>query len=218
MRVTILIVDDEPIRRRGIALLLNDVNGLTVVGEAASGDEALTLVGKSDPDLVVSELLPNVVGFDFIEELGHRSRPAVLIFTQADELIYAPRAVRLGARGFVLKSEPPEVLLKAIAAIAAGGSYVSDRLANHLVKEAVFGESGPEKSPIDRLSDRQLEVFELIGQCWTNREIAERLHLSIKTVNVHRANIREKLDLHGSRELTQLAVEWVGRHKYARSA
>lgn len=209
----VLIVDDEPILRRGIALLLNETQDMTVVGEAASSDEALQIIERSDPDVVVMELLPGVAGFEFIEQLAQRTRPAVIVFSHADEMIYAPRALRLGARGYVMKSEDPEVLLRAIRTVLTGEICISDRLASRLVKEMVLGEPQREPSPIGRLTDRQLEVFELIGRCWSTREIAERLSLSIKTVNVYRAKIKEKLNLKSGSNLSRLAVEWVERQK-----
>src|SRR5690606_20010577 len=122
------------------------------------------------------------------------------------------------ARGYVLKSESPETLIHAIHRVAAGEVAISDRLASQLMKEMVLGESTDDPSSISRLTTRQLEVFELIGQSWNTREIAERLNLSIKTVNVYRAKIKAKLNLKTTTKLSQLAVEWVEHQKRARSA
>ncbi len=191
---------------------------MEVVGEAASSGEALRLINQTDPDVVVTELLPGVAWFEFIAQMAERGRPLVLVISHADEMIYGPRTLRLGARGYVLKNETPETLIHAIRRIAAGEVAISDRLASRLMKEMVLGEPANDPSSIGRLTTRQLEVFELIGQSWSTREIAERLRLSIKTVNVYRAKIKAKLSLETTTKLSQLAVEWVERQKRARTA
>jgi len=126
--------------------------------------------------------------------------------------------LRQGARGYVLKTESPETLIRAIHLAASGEVAVSDRLASRLMKEVVLGQPYNESSSVERLTNRQLEVFELIGQSWNTREIAERLTLSIKTVNVYRARIKDKLKLDTSTKLSQLAVEWVERQNRARTS
>lgn len=215
--IKVLIVDDEPILRRGLALLVGEDEDIEVVGEAAGSDEAMRLIEQADPDVVVTELLPGVAWFEFIAQMAERGRPLVLVISHADEMIYGPRTLRLGARGYLLKTESPDALIQAVHRIAAGEVAISERLASRLMKEMVLGEPSNDPSSIGRLTTRQLEVFELIGQSWSTREIAERLNLSIKTVNVYRAKIKAKLSLDTTTKLSQLAVEWVERQKRARA-
>lgn len=217
LAIKILVVDHEPILRRGMALLIGEVPHMTVIGEAADIKEALSLIDQHDPDVVVTELFPDAVWFKFISQMSGRGRPKVLVFSHADELNYGPRTLRLGARGYVQKSETPEVLLGAIRLVAVGDVAISERLSTRLMKEVVFGLPQGEKSSVSSLTNRQLEVFELIGQSWNTREIAERLHLSIKTVNVYRAKIKMKLELQTTTNLSQAAVEWVQRQKHSRT-
>lgn len=217
--ITVLIVDDEPILRRGIALLIRESPAMQVVGEASTSVEAEALIEQKSPDVVVTELLPGAAWFEFIAQMSQKTRPRVLVFSHADEMIYGPRTLRLGARGYVQKTEAPETLIAAIRQVASGELALSDRLSTRLMKEVVHGHSqtDSETSSIGRLTNRQLEVFELIGQSWNTREIADRLQLSIKTVNVYRAKIKAKLNLETTTKLSQLAVEWVEQQKRTRA-
>lgn len=177
----------------------------------------MRLIEENDPDVVVTELLPGAAWLSFISQVSERGRPLVLVFSHADELIYGPRTLRLGARGYVQKTELPETLINAIHLVATGEVALSERLSTRMMKEVVLGLPSSEMSSIGRLTNRQLEVFELIGQSWNTREIADRLQLSIKTVNVYRAKIKAKLDLETTTNLSQLAVDWVERQKRSRT-
>ncbi len=216
--IEIVIVDDQPILRRGIALLISEDPKLHVAGEASNSDEASAIIEQTKPDVVVTELIPGFAWYEFIAKVVEIDRPRVVVFSHADEMIYGPRTLRQGARGYVLKTESPETLIRAIHLAASGEVAVSDRLASRLMKEVVLGQPYNESSSVERLTNRQLEVFELIGQSWNTREIAERLTLSIKTVNVYRARIKDKLKLDTSTKLSQLAVEWVERQNRARTS
>jgi DNA-binding NarL/FixJ family response regulator len=209
-RRTILIVDDHPIFREGLTQSINREPDLIVVREAENAADALRTVAESVPDLVIVDItLPGKSGLELIRDLHalYADLP-VLAVSMHEESLYASRILRAGARGYVMKQESPGVLLQAIRQVLRGGIYVSPKMSN-LILESYSGRcmSGS-SSAIDQLTDREFEVFHLIGQGHDNAHIAADLHLSLKTVAVHQANIRRKLDLKTSSELIRYAVRW----------
>jgi DNA-binding NarL/FixJ family response regulator len=213
-RRRILIVDDHPIFREGLAQSLSREQDLIVCGEAESAPEAMELVAKTSPDLVTIDItLPGKSGLELIKDL-HALDPnlALLVVSMHDESLYAGRILRAGARGYVMKQEKPATLLSAIRQVLNGSIYVSARMSAQIL-ETYSGRRAPaSSSPIEQLSDREFEIFHLIGQGRNNQEIAEQLHLSLKTVAVHQANIRRKLNLTNSSDLIRFAVRWEGAH------
>ena len=205
----ILIVDDHPIMRQGLALLIKTDPALEVCGEAESASKAVEAAMRLKPDLVIADIsLPGRNGLELIKDL-QSLQPGlpVLVVSMHDEAIYAERVLRAGGRGYVMKGEGGQKLMTAIQQVMGGGIYVSQNISAHILE--IFSGRRTGNSPVEKLSDREFEVFQLIGQGRSTREIAAELHISIKTVEVHRVNIKEKLDLKTASELIHFAVRWV---------
>jgi DNA-binding NarL/FixJ family response regulator len=206
----ILVVDDHPIVRQGLALLINRESDMVVCGEAEEATGALHALASAHPDVLIVDIsLNGPDGLDLLKTIRttHPTLP-VLILSMHDELIYAERALRAGANGYIMKQEATEKVLVAVRRILSGEIYVSDRIANKMLKHYISGAGTLRNSSIADLSDRELEVFRLIGEGHGTRQIAEELHLSIKTVESYQAHIKEKLSLRSARELMQHAIQW----------
>ena len=207
----ILLVDDHPFMRAGLAQLIDRQADMMVCGEAGSPTEALQAIASTKPDLVLSDLtMPGRSGLEFIKELraAHETL-AILVVSMHDESVFAERALRAGARGYIMKEAGGENLLTAIRQVLRGEVYVSPRMSARILEGLSGARPRGSKSPIEKLSDREFEVFQLIGQGKSTRDIAAQLHLSPKTVDVHRANIKEKLGLNDATALIRHAVRWV---------
>jgi DNA-binding NarL/FixJ family response regulator len=211
---TILLVDDHPIVRQGLALLINREPDLAVCGDAEEAGSALTRIEELKPDLIVVDIsLTGPDGLDLLKNIRARDvNLPVLILSMLDESLYAERALRAGANGYIMKQEATERVLVAIRRILGGEIYVSDRMADRMLHRFVGGQVR-ERSPIADLTDRELEVFRLIGEGHSTRQIAEELHISIKTVESYQAHIKEKLALKNARELVQRAIQWTVAEK-----
>src|SRR6266498_3481115 len=197
-RKKILLVDDHPLMRRGQADLLNRETDLTVCGEAGTAREAMEAIAKLKPDLVLVDMtLPDKDGLELIKDIQalHPGLP-VLAMSMQDESLYAARVLRAGGRGYVMKAEGPERLAAAIRTVLSGQVALSPRMSAKVLESMVGSPAGKaEAGPEAKLTDRELEVLRLFGEGWSTEEIARRLHLSPKTVDVHRAHIKEKLAL-----------------------
>jgi len=213
-KTKILIVDDHPIVRQGLAELINHEQDLTVCGQAEDALEALRIIKKMKPNMVIVDIsLKETSGLELIKDLGVRyAHLPVLALSMHDESLYAERALRAGAKGYIMKAEATENVVTAIRKVLSGHMYVSDKMAAKMVRKLVGGKRETGASAIERLSDRELEVFSFIGQGCGTRQIAERLHLSVKTIETYRAHIKEKLNLADANELLQHAIQWV-RHQ-----
>jgi DNA-binding NarL/FixJ family response regulator len=210
----VFVVDDHPIVRQGLALLINQEPDLMVCGQAEEMHSALQAIQNFRPDIMIVDISLN--GPDGLELLknvrGKYSGMPVLILSMHDESIYAERALRAGANGYIMKQEATEKVLVALRRILTGEIYVSDRVGNHMLQHYIRGTSLPQSS-VAELTDRELEVFRLIGEGHGTRQIAEELHLSIKTVESYQAHIKEKLSLRSARELVQHAIQWTVSEK-----
>jgi len=207
----IVIVDDHPIVREGLAGRINRAEGLEVCGEAEDVADALEIVKTENPDLVVVDLsLKSGQGLDLIKKIKARGMDTkILVSSMYDESLYAERVLRAGALGYVNKQELSEKIIDAIREVLAGKIYLSKHMTERLLQRAVGSPPQLVQSPIDALSNRELEIFKMIGKGMTTRMIAGELHLSIKTVETHRENIKGKLNLPNSAELAREAVQWV---------
>lgn len=208
----IIIVDDHPVMRKGLALTLDAEMDLSVVGQMNSAEEAMDEVERLEPDLAVIDIsLPGMSGMELVKHLQARMPELrTLVVSRHDESLYAERAIRAGARGYIMKLEAGDVIVKAVRHVMNGGIYVSDEINERLLLSmASGGRERISQSPLEVLSDRELEVFELTGRGTGTRDIAERLHLSVKTVESYRARIKKKLNLESATELMQHAVQWV---------
>ncbi len=214
---TVFVVDDHPIVRQGLTLLINQEADLTVCGEAEEMHSALSAIQATRPDILIVDIsLNGPDGLELLKNIRLTSpRLPVLILSMHDESIYAERALRAGANGYIMKQEATEKVLVALRRILSGEIYVSDRIANSMLRHYVRGAGSSEHSSISDLTDRELEVFRLIGEGQGTRQIAEALHLSVKTVESYQAHIKEKLSLRSARELVQRAVQWNVREKTA---
>ena len=208
----IFLVDDHPITRQGLADLIRLQPNLTVCGEAADGAGALTALPAAEPDLILLDLsLPDRHGLELVKDI-HALFPQVLVlvFSMHDEKVYAERALHAGARGYVMKDQGGARLLEAIERVFAGEIYVSPAISNRILDSFYCHSAHRKGSLIGALTDREFEVFELLGQGLTTGEIAAQLYLSPKTVECHRLHIREKLGLKTGPELIKQAVRWSG--------
>lgn len=207
----ILLVDDHPFMRVGLASLIDRQPDLMVCGEAGNPADAFKALSKSKPDLVLTDLtMPGRSGLEFIKDLK-AAEPglAILVISMHDEVVQAERALRAGARGYIMKEAGGENLLAAIRQVLRGEVYVSPRLSARFLENMSGAKPRGSSSPIEKLTDREFEIFQLIGQGKSTRDIAEQLHLSTKTVDVHRSHIKGKLDLKDVTALIRHAVRWV---------
>jgi len=206
----VLLVDDHPIVRQGLALLIDREADLSVCGEAEGAHSAYHAIETLRPDIVVLDIsLSGPDGLDVLKEIRMKTGSLpVLILSMHDESIYAERAMRAGANGYIMKQEATEKVLVAIRRILQGEVYLSDRLTSTMLQQFVRGTSPAKSSPLLALTDRELEVFRLIGEGHGTRQIADELHLSVKTIESYQAHIKEKLALRNARELVQHAIEW----------
>ena len=210
----ILIVDDHPMMREGLAQLIEHEPDLQTASQADSAAQALQLMAASVPDLLLLDIsLPDKNGIEVIKDVHilHPELP-ILVVSMHDESLYAERVLRAGGRGYIMKQEGGKKLMHAIRQILAGQIYVSERISAKIL-ENFSGHRANSQSPVEKLSDREFEVFQSLGQGEGTRQIANRLHLSIKTVEVHRANIRKKLELATGAELVRYAIRWTEAQK-----
>jgi DNA-binding NarL/FixJ family response regulator len=204
----IFLVDDHPILRQGLALLINREPDLAVSGEADGAASALQAIRNAMPDFVILDIsLNGPDGLELLKTLrGNYPNLPVLILSMHDESVYAERALRAGANGYIMKQEATEKVLTAIRQVLRGEVYLSDHLTKRMLQHFVHGSASP-CDPVATLSDRELEVYRLIGVGHGTRQIADELHVSTKTVESYQAHIKEKLSLRNSRELLQHAIE-----------
>lgn len=207
----IFIVDDHPIVRKGLSQLIDQEADLVTCGEASDAQSALQILMKLKPDLAIVDIsLQGMDGIELTKNIRARyGNLPVLIISMHDESLYAERALRAGARGYIMKQEATEKMMEAIRRVIRGDLYISEKVSAGIVKKFVDGKSKRSSSPEELLSDRELEVFRLVGQGFGTRQIAEELRVSVKTVETYRANIKEKLNLKNARELIKHAVYWL---------
>jgi DNA-binding NarL/FixJ family response regulator len=206
-----MLVDDHPVVRQGLALLFNQQPDLEVVAEASGVAEAFTRFTEANPDLVIIDLsLKDGSGIELIKEIRARNEHArMLVTSMHDESLFAERVLRAGAKGFIGKQEATGNIVEAARQVLDGRVYLSTQMSDQMLHRLVSGTEESQQSPIDALSDRELEVFEMIGRGLTTRQIATQLELSPKTVETYRENIKAKLNLPNGTALTRHAVQWL---------
>jgi DNA-binding NarL/FixJ family response regulator len=206
----VLIVDDHAMMRQGLAQLINNEPDLVVASEADTAGQALNLIAARRPDLVLADIsLPDKNGLELIKDIlvYHPGLP-VLVVSMHDETLYAERVLRAGGRGFIMKQEGGKKLMQAIRQVLSGQIYVSEKMSARILEVFSGHRTDTTDSSLEGLTDREFEIFQLIGQGQGTREIAEHLHLSVKTVEVHRANIKRKLKLDKGAEVVRYAIRW----------
>lgn len=206
----VLLVDDHPIVRQGLAQLINDERDMHVIGEANTAREALDFIEKDRPDIAIIDIsLEDRSGVELIKDIQTRwPELPCLALSMYDESMYAVRVLRAGGRGYVMKQEVPKKVVNAIRRVLGGHIYVSQNMATRLLDQLVTNNPTGEASPLGQLTDREMEVLTLIGRGVGTREIADRLFLSVKTVEGHRERIKEKLKLKSGVELVRYAVQY----------
>lgn len=210
-RTRIMVVDDHPVMREGLKRVIEDADDLVVCAQAGSIQGALELVETTQPDLIIVDIaLGGQNGLELIKDVKVRHpRLPMLVHSMHEEQIYAQRSLRAGARGYLMKQEPTPKLVQAVRQVLAGEVYLSETMTRQMLHRMAEGGSGKDVSPVERLSDRELEVFELLGQGQKTKEIAEQLHLSVKTVQTYCEHLKEKLLLRDATGLMRFAVQWV---------
>jgi len=218
-KTRVLIVDDHPLTRSGLAYLINHQPDMIACCEAQDAAEALKGVVQSKPDLVLTDFtLPDKNGLELIKDIrAVAPQLPILVISMHEESLYAERVLRAGARGYITKDEGGERLMRAIRHVLSGTIYVSDKMSARILEIFSGGTSVQERSPVEELSDREFEIFELMGDGLSTQQIAERLHLSMKTVDAHRAKIKEKLKLKTTNELISYAARWTASLRTRRS-
>ena len=208
----IVIVDDHPLFRKGLEQLIHSDSAFAVCGEVNNASEAMDVIRKLNPDLAIVDLsLPGANGIELIKNIrAEFPKLPILVLSMHDESLYALRALRAGAEGCVMKHEAMANVIQAIHEVFNGRPYLSPAMAAQVITKFAHRGSQSEADAVERLSDRELEILELIGKGNEVRQIAKLLHLSPKTVETHRAHIKEKLNLQNARQVTRFAVQWVG--------
>jgi DNA-binding NarL/FixJ family response regulator len=206
----IFVVDDHPLVREGLTNLINRQHDLSVCGEAEDSAEAIANIARTQPDVALIDIsLKNESGLELVKNLESQfPTVALIVLSMHDETLYAERALRAGARGYVMKRETTKSVLTAIRRVLEGSVYVSDRVVNSMARKFASSDKKLASSPIDHLSDRELEIFRLLGQGRTTSQIADDLHLSLKTVQAYCARAKDKFGVSSFSELTRLAVRW----------
>ncbi len=212
-RTRILLVDDHAVVRFGIAQLINREGDLMVCGEEEDASKALSAIEQLKPDLVIADIsLKDSSGLELMRNIKARdSKLPVLVVSGHDETIYAEIAFRAGALGYLMKEEALEKVITAVRRVLSGAIYVSEKLGAKMLQQQVRGQKDINESPVKKLSDREMEVFQLIGRWKKTKEIADELHLSVKTIEYYREQIKKKLNLTSASELTHYATTWVQR-------
>ena len=210
-KAKILIVDDHPLVREGLADLVNKEKDLVVCGQAEDAYQAMEAIRELKPDMAIVDIsLKETSGLELIKDIKiqHPGLP-ILTLSMHEESVYAERALRAGAKGYIMKREATKKVVTAIRKVLRGQLYLSEKMTTRLVRKFVDGKPEAGTSPIDRLTDRELEVFSLLGRGNGTRQISEQLHLSVKTIETYRSRIKEKLNLTSASELLQHAFQWV---------
>ncbi|MCP4129646.1 MAG: response regulator transcription factor [bacterium] len=211
-KTKIFIVDDHPIVCDGLKQLLEREDDMEVCGVAENANEAISAIKKKDPDLVVADisLKGGISGIELTKGIKNRypSVP-VLVLSMHDEALYAERAIRAGARGYIMKHEMTGIIVKAIRQIIEGKIFLSEKMTSRFLDGLMYNQANKIGATIETLTDRELEVFQLVGHGHSTREIARKLNLSVKTIDTYRLRIKTKLNLKSSTELVKLAIEWM---------
>jgi DNA-binding NarL/FixJ family response regulator len=210
-KLRILLVDDHPMVRERLAAAIHEQPDLIVCGEAEDRFTALEMIENTAPHLAIVDLtLKQSHGLELIKDIRSRfPELAILVVSMHDELLHAERVIRAGARGYITKQEATDKIMVAIRRVLGGDVYMSEKMATRIAAGAVGSRKGVNTLPVARLSDRELRVFELLGQGHNTRQIADDLHLDMRTIETYRARIKEKLDLKDANELLQHAIRWM---------
>ncbi len=209
-RIRVLIVDDHPAIREALRETISNKMGLELCAEAATAEEALRQIGKHIPDVAIVDIsLEDAHGLDLVQNIRVQYPDVqVIVFSMYDEDVYAERAIRAGASGYLMKSEPTQKVIEAIRWVTRGEVFLSHRMASKILSKVARGQSAKPSFAVDEFTDREMAVFQMLGEGYTVEEITERLNLSRKTVETYRRRAKEKLGFDTVSELLQFAVQW----------
>jgi DNA-binding NarL/FixJ family response regulator len=209
--IRVFLVDDHPVILEGLRVFIDQQPEFTVCGTAREARSAMTLIRETEPSVCVLDIsLNGIHGLDLLRLLKEENAALrILCYSLHEELFYAERSLRSGAMGYVMKNEEPDVFLSALRKVASGDIHVSERIGRQMLHQIARGHSRESASGIDQLSNRELQVIQYIGESCNNQIIAERMKVSVKTVEAHRSRIKEKLKLNTSYDLIRFAVRWV---------
>ncbi|WP_340106926.1 response regulator transcription factor [Rhodohalobacter sp. 8-1] len=207
----VLIVDDHPMMRKGLANTIESEPGYEVAFKLEKAEQVLEILENNELDLLLVDIsLPGMNGIELVKNVVFRKpEQKIIVISRHEENLYAERALRAGANGYIMKFESAEVILKAVRKVLNGGVYISDAVSDRMLKNSMFGNKNPLKTPMETLSDRELEVFELMGRGKSTSEIAEQLHLTKKTIETYRSRTKEKMGFKNSTEMLIHAVKWL---------
>jgi DNA-binding NarL/FixJ family response regulator len=207
----ILLVDDHPITRQGVGVLINQEADLEVIGETDSAPGAIALLHKQPADLAIIDItLKTTNGIELMKHIRVLAPDMpVLVMSMHDEGVYAERAMRAGARGYIMKQEASSRVLTAIRTVLAGELHLSDRMKERMLHRLVNNRKEEVRFSIDTLSDREMEVFQLIGEGYSTRQVAAKLNLSVKTIDSYREHLKLKLQLESGKDLVRYAIQWM---------
>lgn len=206
----VLLVDDHPAFRRGLSAVIGEESDFTICGEAPTASTALEAMRRQQPALAVVDIsLPGANGIELIKMMiAEQPQLHILVLSMHEESVYALRALRAGAKGYIMKADSLDSVLAGLRKVAEGGIYVSPKFSERLIFKTIQAGDGEASSPVDRLSDRELEVLQWLGKGCSTRDIADQLHVSVKTVETHRAHIKEKLGFRDAGEMVRFAMDW----------
>ena len=209
----ILLVDDHPVLRKGLVRLIDSKNEFVVCGEASTAVDAMTLIQELKPDLVIADIgLPGTSGIELTKTIRTEfPHLPVLILSMHEEALYATRALRAGATGYIVKQDAIDNIAAALREALSGRRYLSPIIAAQLQHNGPDGQTASTDDPVNLLTDREFEIFEMIGKGHEMREISDALGVSPKTVETHRTNIKEKLKVRNARQVARFAVQWLGQ-------
>jgi DNA-binding NarL/FixJ family response regulator len=217
-KIKIFLVDDHPLVREWLTNLLNQQFDFQVCGETGNGPEALQLIAEVKPDIAIVDItLASGSGIELIKNIkASQPNVAVLVLSMHDEMLYSERALRAGANGYIMKSEATQKVIQAVRTVLNGEMYIGPKVASLMAKKMAGGKADIAALPLEQLSDRELEVFQLLGRGFSTRQISEHLHVGFKTVQSYSARIKEKLNLANINELMREAIRWQQSQETAR--
>ncbi len=210
--IKIMLVDDHPLVRQGISKIIDKVEDMEICAEAGTAGEAVTLIARNEPDIVIADisLEGEANGIDLVKAIKERyGYIKVLVLSMFDETVYAERAIRAGARGYMTKKEAPSNVVNAIRIILKGELYLTGGITGKIIDKLLHTSSDASQTPVDLLTDREFEIFQLVGNGFGTGEIAKKLNLSVNTIESHRKKIKDKLGIKKGPELVKSAVQWV---------
>ncbi len=211
-KIKIIIVEDHPLMRQGIKRMIEKESDLSVIGEADNINDAIKILAAEEHDVAIVDITLDgeLSGIDLIKNISRRKiKTRILVLSMHSEILYIERAIKAGAHGYITKNEAPQIIIEAIRSVYSGDTYISNKISGKMINKLMQKESDSERIEIEKMSNREIEIFELIGKGCKTGEIAKKLNLSTNTIESHRKNIIEKLNFESGNDLVKNAIHWV---------